>query len=89
MIYTYYTCIYGLYYNKHIYIPRDLCLFGWGDRSLGLGDPGGGTKGGIPMSTPFPTPLSRHKCDSAVFFFFSVVRSLACCCVESSTVAVV
>ena len=72
-----------------MYIPRDLCLFGWGDRSLGLGDPGGGTKGGIPMSTPFPTPLSRHKCDSAVFCVFFVARSLACCCVESSTVAVV
>ena len=74
-----------------MYGPQDLCLFGWGDRSLGLGDPGGGTKGGIPMSTPFPTPLSRHKCDSAVFcfVFFFVARSLACCCVESSTVAVV
>ena len=53
-----------------MYGPRDLCLFGWGDRSLGLGDPGGGTKRGIPMSTPFPTPLSRHKCDSAVFCLF-------------------
>ena len=63
--------------SYHIcYLPRDLCLFGWGDRSLGMGDPGGGTKGGIPMSTPFPTPLSRHKCDSAVFFFFSLLVAL-------------
>ena len=61
------NCNFVYIYIYYIYIPPGSCTFWLGETSWDGVDPGGGTKGLFPTSTP-PSPLpSRGKSDSAAF----------------------